>query len=144
MTDIGCLYLALGFTAGLAAAAAITALAWTKVAEIAARARSNDLLHASQHFQHAIEHAAKMFADAYRHRTEVSGGFLRPPEPEPPPPDPRVSKGIEFIERLGLSQDETNDLIGGYEMLAGVRAGDKAQIAAFLQRFRRLGVPLPS
>lgn len=139
MTDLGALYLACGFVAGCF----LISHAWDEISTRAQDVRSNDAAYASEQIRRAIENAAKTIAAAMRHRTRAGLGLVRAKTPPPKPPDPRIVDGIAAIERLSLSPEETDDLIGQYEAVAGLRPATKSEIETFVARLNSLRIPLP-
>ena len=139
MTDLGAFFLALGFVVGCV----VVSYAWLGIAERASEARANDVAHTVEQIRYAIENASKTIAAAMRHRTRAGLGLIRAKAPPPAPPDPRIAEGVAAIERLGLSPEETDDLIGEYEAVAGLRTATRAQIEGYVARLNGLRIPLP-
>lgn len=136
MTDLGCFLLA----GGMIGAAWIVSRSIVEVA----RWRSTITNAHMKAIRRTVLAAAEEIAAAMRHRTRAGLGLVRAKAPPPTPPDPRMAKGIEAIERLGLSAEETDDLIGQYEAVAGLRKATRDQIETYIARLAQLRVPLPS
>lgn len=135
MSDLAAAFLAIGFVVGCIVVA-------RAVGDVARWRASASEAHAKE-IRRAIRAATAEIAAAMRHRTKAGLGLVRAKVPPPPPPDPRIEKGIEAIERLGLSPEEADDLAGQYEAVAGLRPATRSQIEEYVARMNALRIPLP-